>query len=316
MGSIAATAHSYIYNEDGHDKVLINCKNCIENKSKIPLAVGPNEQLDVRKLIVQIQGDCGKIAAKLNVQENFYDYVVNFLAVRVLMKTAMPLRVLQIGSMGGRLSYQLASLIGAYNPESYFCCVCSAVGNESGNYWLDWIAQVEHPPKLSMLAADYDDTQLQAKSFDLIVVNGEEPMEQPYHVLQETGRLLKEGGAVLCYSYKQPLLADCFRMVFGPCEEFGGETQQIDKIVLWASDVKQIWAGETGLLTEAEITAYLDAVQAALRLDTGRDALRVFLSGLDAYVDRAIEQKRVDFKVRLMEMKGRVLDCMCPPQDQ
>lgn len=312
MGKVVITSYSYIYKDGNSEQTILNCREYIKNESKIPLISGSEAQLDILKLVRKIKSDTIRLSGGLIEEQFSIDILIDMLAVRVLMKTSTPLRIVQIGSMDGILSYHLASLAGTYNPETSLCCVCNAVGNESGNYWLDWISQVECPPRLSMLAADYDNTQLESGSFDLVVVNGVEHFENPYNVLQEAGRLVKSNGAVLCHVCRQPLLADCFRMIFEQYEQYGNEESGNSIEVFWTINQGQIWAGESGALTDAEVNDWLHKVGAELKHNPDMKTLRSYLADTDICIEKSMKQKRVDFKVRLIELKGRILDKMYP----
>ena len=312
MGNIAIAAYRYVYKDGNKEKVIIDCKDCIKNKSRIPLTSGSEKQTDILKLVRQISADCRKLSDGRTDPDSCMDILMDLLAARVLMKTAMPLHIVQIGSMDGILSYHLAVLAGKYHPDTSLCCVCNAVGNESGNYWLDWISQVDCPPRLSMLAADYDDTQLQSGHFDLVVVNGAEYFDNPYSVLREAGRLVKRDGAVLCYVSHQPLLSDCFRMIFEEYEEYGEEDSANGTKVFQAISKGQVWTGESGALTETEVNNWLNQVHDVLKQNPDRKTLRAYMADTDACIAKSMRQKRVDLKVRLMELKGRILEKMYP----
>lgn len=311
MYDIALVDHRIVFCDKKGEKTLIDCWDCINNKSRIPVrSAVKDHETDILELIIQVRKEYEKWTFDFKEKDALFYMMIDALTARVLMRSAMPLRVLQIGSMDGVLSYHLAFMTGAYNPESHLCCVCSGIGNESGNCWLDWIVHVSSPPKLSMLAADYDDTHLQAGGFDLAVINGTEYFENPYAVLQEAGRLVRQGGAVLCYSDNQPLLTDCFRMIFGNCEEFGEGAAGDGREVLFVQEVFDVWSGESGKLKDSEIDSYLHKVQDILQKNPDIQELRGYISQLDHYVSRAMDEKRIDLKVRLMEIKGRVLDKM------
>lgn len=303
MSEIVYKKNKLMYNRNNIDKILIDCLYRIENKSKIPVMADKN-MTDSIKVIQSIMGKHMELMAGTT-EDNAMDFMlIDFLSTRVLMKTAAPIRAVQLGSMNGILSFHLASLIGRYNEKSSLCCVCNGIGNESGNQWLDIISATEVTPKLSMLAADYDDTQLQPDYYDLAVINGAEFIEHPYEVIKEAERLVKEDGAIICYTiHEQPAVADCFRLIFDEYEDFEGE----QFVIFWTTDMKNSWSGYSGKLDVQNIDNYIDEVQNQLQKHAEKEQLRQNILKLDEYIAQAIEEEKIDFKLRLIQTKEEVL---------
>lgn len=307
MSEIQYREKRFWYLDGGREQVLIDLRKCMENRSRIPITDPQNHPRSVMRLVMNLQELHGNYGLGDDVS---FDYMLlDFLAARCLMKTAMPLRAAEIGAMNGVWSFHLASMMGQYNEESTLCCVCNAVGNESGNAWLDRIALVAEPPKLSMLAADYDDTMLQSSGFDLVVLNGSVPLENPYQVIKEAERLIKTGGVILCYARNQKPLSDMFSQVFS-----GFETFVVDPVtqVYYLQYQGQSWEDLELVSCREAAEAYLSKLSEDFLRAIGKPGLRSCYQRLEEFIDAAMQEGLTDLKVRLIRCQETVLDMMYP----
>lgn len=219
MNQLRMEDNKFIYCTQDKKKELLNCSNYLSNKSRIPMH--SRSGLSILNLLQLLLKAHPKMSDGTVEQEQKWEYLLmDVLLVKELISTAKPVKVLEFGCMNGVLSYHLSTILGMFHEESELCCVCDELGNDSGNRWLDRIAMVENPPGLSMLAADYDRTNLAAGHFDLVFINGSVLYNEPYQVIKEAERVVKQNGVILCYCADQPLLEDCFRLVFEEREEY------------------------------------------------------------------------------------------------
>ncbi len=307
MGEIQYRDKRFWYLDRDREQVLIDLRRCMDNRSRIPITETEHNSRSVMRLTVGLQTMHEELGFG---SEDAFDYLLlDFLAAQCLMKTSMPFRVAELGAMNGVWSFHLASLMGQYNRDSTLCCVCDGVGNESGNRWLDRIAFVAEPPKLSMLAADYDDTMLMESSFDLVVLNGSVPVENPYRVVKEAERLVKINGVILCYVKDQPSLSDMLYRVFSDAETF-----EIDPVtrVLRVVYSGISWTDQATVSCRDEAEAYLERfLQPAWRA-ASKTELREYYDCLEHFISAAMAEGLADLKIRMIRCQETVLDAMYP----
>lgn len=145
---------------------------------------------------------------------------MSILLVRELIRSREAVQVAEIGATNGVLSRHLAGILGLFHPDSLLCSVTDTLGNESGNVWLDHISQVENPCRLSLVAAEYPQTNLQEHSFDITLVNGSVHFDDPDMVLREAERITKNDGLFICYQVSQPLLESTFKLLHPDYKEY------------------------------------------------------------------------------------------------
>lgn len=220
MGKLIVENNAFIYVEQNEKKLLLDCKNFLSNKSRVPMhsfdgnLTIPGLLLRLFKLHPQL---CENVVEYNDSIENL---LIDVLFVSELIKNPKPVRVLEFGCGNGIMSYHLATILGLFNEKSSFCCVCDTIGNDSNNQWLDKISLVESMPRISMLAADYDETNLESKHFDMVIINGTACFYEPVKMIKEAARLVKNEGKLLCYANQQPLLESSFKMLFDKPEEY------------------------------------------------------------------------------------------------
>lgn len=225
MNKIIVENNAFIYTAQNEKRILLDCNDYLSNRSRIPM-----QSLEGTESIPKIILSLFREHLKLMEEKQTKNYAMEYLLLDIkiisyLMQSPLPVRVLELGCTSGVLSYHLATILGKFNQASSLCCVCDTIGNNSGNQWLDRISLVEELPGLSMLAADYDDTQLADHHFDIVVINGSVRFEQPYSVIKEAERLVKKSGLILCYAEEQPLLESSFQLLFAGREEFQLDAQ-------------------------------------------------------------------------------------------
>ena len=147
-----------------------------------------------------------------------------------------------------------------------------------------------------MLAADYEETLLQEKGFDLVLLHGRDYMEKPKEVIKEAKRLLKPDGTIICYFNNQPELDKAFLQEFPQAEVYHTE---VNASCFFYSG-KQVSLEE--VITEYYgISSYLS-----------QDKLREIYVRLEKEIQSSIEIDDRRRKAALIQLQEKVLDYMYP----
>lgn len=217
MNRVEFINNQFIFCEEEKETILLDLCEQLSNKSRIPLQAELPE-MSILQLLILLQNMNGEIGVR---DEDVLSYfLMDILLVSYLIRTSNPIKAVELGALDGLLSYHMATLLGRFHESSSLCCVSNVIGNESGNCWLDRICMVEQPPVLSMLAADYENTQLSSDHFDLVVINGMVNIDKPYEIVREAERLIKKGGFLICHAKENPLLESSFGLFFPERREY------------------------------------------------------------------------------------------------
>lgn len=238
MGKLIVENEVFMYMEQEEKRVLLDCRDYLSNKSRIPMHSFDGD-LTIPGLLLKlfkIHPQLGEGGTDYN--DSIENLLIDILVVSELIKSSCSVRVLEFGCTSGIMSYHLATILGLFNKKSSLCCVCDTIGNNSNNQWLDKISLVEYMPRLSMLAADYDETNLESKHFDIVLINGNCGFVEPLPMIKEAMRVVKDEGIVICYVNQQPLLESSFKMLFEKREEYSLTAQT--KIMVGAGDT-EVW---------------------------------------------------------------------------
>ncbi|MBQ3558772.1 MAG: class I SAM-dependent methyltransferase [Agathobacter sp.] len=286
------------------DKILLDCNDYLANKSRVPMHT-PMEGFSITDFLSRLHLAYTDLFVEGHAPSDgeAYSYIDALLA-RELIKTSQPVKVVELGSTNGRLSYHLATVLGRFHLESSLCCVCDSIGNESGNFWLDMISLVERPPKLSLHACDYDDTNLCNNHFDIVIINGSVAFADIAAVLKEALKLVKTNGALICYACKQPELADYMRKIFAHVDEYNDDN---NSIILFASTIDVI--EELDEIAEWKKEFQQDFAHAEALLISTSDKKELFhsIQQLNHHADIATANQVIDVKCKALELKEKLL---------
>lgn len=220
MNSFVYENNQFIYTDESGRKILLDCNKYLENKSRIPFH-SVNDSLTVSKLIFDLLSRHSQAFDGHEYAEwGIYYALVDVLVTAYHVKSSLPKKLLEIGCTDGIMSYHLGTVLGKLHPQSLLYSVANTIGNESNNQWLDYISLVEEMPQVAFAATDYESTNLQDNNFDIVVINGVNPIERPDLTLKEAYRVLKKDGLLICFVAKQPLLESCFQLLFSKREEY------------------------------------------------------------------------------------------------
>ncbi len=283
----------------GKKHELLNCKKLLSNKSSIPMYSFAETRTIPQFLLQLLQKH----------KENFEEksaggyFLFDILITSFLIRQSAPFHVLELGGDNGILSYHLASLLGGFHKESFLCSVCHTIGNNSNNKWLDAISQVDDPPELSFLVTDYENTALLGQNFDIVVINGTINFPNPYLVLKEAERLVKENGTLLAFLQNTPLLEDSFKLEFPDRKEY---------IFVPGVGVlvKEDWTTPKEEKTK-QSDSYTNIIKEAEQMITKKESpeqLRKVMQKIEIELDRAISEYKIKQKLELIQLKETVLE--------
>lgn len=300
MGRVIVQNNAFCFIEENGEYVLLDCNNFLANKSRMPM-----HSLEGGETIP------GILLGLLKQQEEKpMEYLLaDILLTANFIQSPLPVSVLEMGCKDGILSYHIATLLGKFNRESSLCCICNTIGNESGNCWLDRIVMVEEPPRLSFMATDYDNIRLENKCFDIVILNGfGEDFEEPYIMIKEAKKIVKNGGMVIGCLKEQTLMLDCLRLEFEEREEYILDSQSCIICVKNIDDMCE--EGQEKKRWMETVGKCLDEVKYIIENGAASEAIRKLVRELDKYIEFAIEDKELDMKIGLIRKKEQLLDKM------
>lgn len=308
MGEITFSKKQFLYRDGQHDQTLIDARKLIENNSRIPMVFGNDHRLSLIKITNILRGQHDALFAE-NLPAKQECMLIDFLIARRLLKSAMPLNIVEIGATKGILSFHLATMIGQYNVESSLFCVCNAVGSTDNSQWTEKISKVDTLPKLSMITADYGQTGLQSHGFDVVVLNGSEFFIDAGKVVKEAERLVRSKGIIICLEKERSQLSDEFSKRFSEHETFEVDS---DTAVFYAVCQKQTQEDMDKSTDVREIEDFLAEVRKALQEEQSKQQLSGYYKELERYIDNAIDNSLFDLKAELIGCQDEVLNAMYP----
>ncbi len=313
-GELCYQDQKFSYEEKGQSRILLDCQDYFANKSRIPMHSFVEENITVPAFLLGLGEHYGELSESTGEEENAEEIqLISVLTAASLIRSALPVKAVELGCTSGVLSYYLAKILGTFNPESILCCVTDVIGNSSKNGWLDRISLADNPPSLSMLASDYDDTQLESGYFDLVVINGTRSFENPDGVIREAKRLARKGGLILAYCCDSPLLESCFFLHFPERKEYH---LKVNTRIMTAECKQGLPEEAKGVLWRRKVEKYAGQLKEVLmqepesfsqRLESGWDMEEVSKQ-LNQYIREAMERGELEWKIRLIDMKELVLD--------
>lgn len=302
MGDLIYRDNKFIYTEPGKEQPLLDCGDYLSNKSRISMHCLEDQNIytlpellaDIRK-----QGPCRG-------NDAFAAALMDVLLAARLIRTSQPVRILEYGCLGGKFSYYLASIAGAFCEASSLVCACDRMDME----WMEQIADVKKLPRVSFLAGDYGDLPLQKGYFDIILINGTVDFADPCKVVADALRLASDDGILLCYTDASPLLEGVFKLFFEKDKREDYEISAFARLMCAKAEDQSWmpWEEKQGFEKNAE--EHLRQAQDLLMGDTkdGRE-LAGMLDILKKDTKTAAASGRVELKLRLQEQKEKLMDC-------
>ncbi len=280
----------------GKRNELLDCRKLLSNKSSIPINTF-TEGRTIPKFLVQLFHEHKE---RWRENEAGLYFLFDILITSFLIQKSKPFYVLEIGGENGILSYHLASLLGGFHKKSSLCSVCHTIGNNSNNNWLDRISLVQEAPEYSLLVTDYDNTCLLDHIFDIVVINGSINFFNPYRVLEEAERLVKNGGVIFVFLQDMPLLEDSFKLKFSERKEYYF-TPSMGIMIKEDGNEQKEKRSDYVLNLVKEIN---DMLESCIPLEQ----IRSLMKKIDAEIDKAIIEYDIKQKIELIQVKEQVLD--------
>ena len=304
MGDLIYQNSRFIFAEGRREKVLLDCTDLMSNKSRISMHSLQDQETRTIPILLaglmekesEYQDGTGLITALLTV-----------LLVSELVKTSRPVRVLEYGCLGGRISRYLAEVLGAFHEESSLVCVCDRMDEA----WLRQMETAEESPRINFLAGDYGRVPLAPGSFDVVLINGTVDFADPEEVILDASKLAAADGMLICCCNDSPLLKDLFRLFY---EKEHREDYELDpfRILMTAS------ASDRNFMSweEADYEMYSRKVQEHLEqakeIFAGRTAdeskRKILKKQLLADIKEASIKGDEKRKLQLMEVRGILED--------
>lgn len=308
MKQIVFEDYKFILYDGEERRILVDTNECLSNKSRFPMhAVDDSPDAPtIPNLILALKENHEKISLGTN-EGSFAALLRDIIMTSYLIRTSVPMKVLELGATNGILSYHLAVLMGKLNPESSLCCVTNVMGSGSGNRWLDRISLVEQPPVLSLVVTEYEDTPLASDYFDIIIINGAEHFEKSSGLIREAERLLKKGGVLLCHVMNDLLLENRFKQSFPNVQEYEITPNERLFVTSCQSDAREK-KPEPSL--KAEIKEMVARLQKNLESGGSRDQYRTFIPEIERHIDKSISDYDIESKKNLIRLKQYILDYM------
>ena len=302
MGDLIYKDNKFIYTEQGEERSLLDCGDYLSNKSRISMHCLKDQNLyTIPELLAELmeEGPCRE-------DDAFAAALIDVLLTDRLIRTSQPVRVLEYGCLGGRLSFYLAKLIGAFCEESSLVCACDRMDME----WMDQIANVKKLPHVSFLAGDYGELQLQKGYFDMILINGTVNFTDPCKVIADALQLASEDGTLLCYVDASPLLDGAFKLFFEKNKREDYEISLFTRLMCAKTKDRCWMPWEEEQNFERLAKEHLQKAEDLLMGGTkdGReqaDMLKILIQ--DTKTAAAIG--RVGLKLQLQEQKEKLMDC-------
>jgi SAM-dependent methyltransferase len=222
-----------------NDHVLIDCSDRLHNLSRVPghrLKDSPYNRPTILDLIAENNKRHSELDP-VSSPEPFFFSVIDAMVSDFFMRHGNPLKVCELGCNNGIMSFHIAPLLAEYDPKADYICVCNSIGNDSDNLWLDRIAVAKQPDGLKMLASDFSQTLLRDEYFDLTIINGTVPFDDPVNSIYEAARITSPNGKIICFSYNQYLLDDSFKLFFKNRTEY----RFSEEVVIYSANRSDAW---------------------------------------------------------------------------
>lgn len=281
------------------ETVLLDCDDLLSNKSRISMCRLPEEGFPT---LPEFLGDLLRNQQRAEGAYALSFGVIDALLLARLIRSAGPAGVLEYGCGQGELSVHLAKLLGSLHPESSLVCAYDTIEPA----WMERISQVQPLPKLSFLAGDFGALGLRPQGFDLVVINGAAGFEDPFGVLEDACSLVKEDGALLCYTQESPLLESAFKLFFETRQEY---VLTPFSSVLLAEAADRSWSGPAS--RDPRPGAEADLARAALEGGgVSREELAALVRALREDVSAAVQAGDAALKIELLACRERLMNQM------
>lgn len=306
MSEISITDTHVIFSTEKDNKPLLNICDYLENKSRIPMHAIDGATETIPGFLAHTVEQNRALFPELTSAREILYLTVNTLLVAELIKSPAPLKVAELGSTYGDISYNLAQTLGKFNPENSLCLISNTVGNDSGNNCLNLLLHAEPLPEFSLVYADYLKTNLANQCFDITFINGDVSHEDHYSLIKEAERMTKPNGLLLCHTAGDSLLESCFQLIFSDNETYEIATGT----KLFVAQNKNTWSNGSEAAPYDRLHALVASINEKLSGTASPEDFRSDIKQLEVYIATAISLYDITKKLDFIHLKDCVLDYM------
>lgn len=307
MGKLIFENSAYTYVAQDQKTVLLSCRNYLANRSRIPLHTMADQAdgiLTIPALIENLQKQHPALSEGTPEAPFAAEHLLmQLLVISRLMESPLPVRVCEFGCGCGVMSYYLSVLLGLFNEASSLCCVTDVMGDDSQTPWLDRIALIQNPPKLSWLASDYDSVPLAPGYFDLVILDGGSDLGPVHATIKEAENLTGKNGTILCYCRHYPALESSFRQAFPHAQTY---TLQNDVSIMAAGRGEEPKSADR----KHDVQAFIHEARKYIDTRQNPDTIRLYVKKSDQLLDEAVSENALKQKQQLIRLKEDLLNAL------
>jgi ubiquinone/menaquinone biosynthesis C-methylase UbiE len=313
LSSILIENNSYVFCDDNGDKkVLYKVFDYLGNKSKVQM-YDENSNNSLYYMLGEMSKKHETRFEYVSEEQAISYFVIDSIFMTNIIKASVPIKVLQLGCSNGEIAYHLTEMLGRINSQSTVCFVNNEINNNSNNTWLEAIGTVELKPEISLVISEYEKTNLEKESFDIIIINGEVDFDEPYKTIKEAERLVKKNGIIICYSCNNKNLKNAIKLIFVESDEYKvSEDESIFVInydgTSWTADLNEHWYEDMREMQEELVKQFVSY--------PNLDICRKYNLEIKKYIKLAIANNNIKLKMNLIELKQNILDYMVHINDE
>lgn len=126
-GELCYQDQKFSYEEKGQSRILLDCQDYFANKSRIPMHSFVEENITVPAFLLGLGEHYGELSESTGEEENAEEIqLISVLTAASLIRSALPVKAVELGCTSGVLSYYLAKILGTFNPESILSRIMTA----------------------------------------------------------------------------------------------------------------------------------------------------------------------------------------------
>ncbi len=304
MSKVVEENRAFVFYDDNQNrKILFEFNKYLSNMSRI--SVSDESGHETAKFFLQaLNEQHEQLFNDVTPEEKNIYFVMNSLFLSYLTKFAIPVKVLQVGCGDGKLCYHNTEILGRINPESTLCFINNEIDNENRNIWLDTIAIAEMKPDISIVISDYNKTNLQNDSFDIVIINGVISFTNPYTMIKEIERLLKKTGIIICYSNNE-ILNNALKLIFDDIEEY---TISKTKSILTVNNTGNSWTADPNENWREDMSDFLGKLADDFNKYPEIDSCKEYIISIKKYLQLAMINNDIQLKINLIDLRQNILD--------
>jgi len=209
---------------DGHKKktALLKIYDPYNNYSSVPMfEIEDGQKFPLYDLLMSIANDFDRVNKSATQALDKTEVMLPLLLVtKSLLSKHRDFKALEIGCGNGVLSGPLSRLLQPFNRNNQLICVTDTMDADSHRFWLEKVALFGAEEIVSLAAAGYDDALFPKDHFDVVIINGSVPFDEPAKIIYNAINCIKNNGLLIAVSAGQYLLSSCFQVIFDNCTEY------------------------------------------------------------------------------------------------